>query len=153
MEAWETLPSGSTATRICTSKWPRMAPRIFAGMSGRAWWVTNPWTTPPWEGSAAGAGAGSVVGAGDGAGIVAAGVAGAAVGSGAGGCGAGAATGARDGAGIVAAGGAGAALSSVTGGGGAGAGVDGVKFQPNLNAANMSNRTRTAPAAILARNV
>lgn len=45
-------------------------------MSGKAWYVTDPLTTPRVEGSAAGVGAGDAVGAADAAGATAARVAG-----------------------------------------------------------------------------
>ncbi len=99
-------------------------------MSGSVWCATDPLTTPPFGGSGAGddVGVGSAVGAADAAGAVAAG-----------------------GAGAVAAGGAGAAMRSATGGRGAGAGDDGVKYQPNVKAAEKNNRT--APVRIIARNL
>lgn len=163
MDAWETSPAASTSRRISTLTWPCTPPRIFAGMAGRGCCVTDPLTTPLCKGSAAGAG--GEAGCGGGAGAVEA------VGDGAtedAGAVEAVGDGAIDGAGAVTLGGAGTAegaeIVAVTGsaagvgvavdcGTGAGAGEGGVRFQPNLKVATVSNRTRTAPARILTRSL
>ena len=125
MEAWETLPSGSTSTRILYFE------VALNGVNDLCWYVGQGLVRNRSLDDTAFGGFGRwcrrrrrlAVGARDGAGAVAAGGAGAAVG--------------LRGPEVE------ARASGV---------VHGVKFQPNLKAANMSNRTRTAPARILARN-